>query len=249
MLDSWRKLRNFLKFFLKSKGCNNLTLVVRRLATPTAVWWTETRPRRWTRVRKMDVRTLCILLPSLAYKKTLPTNLSRPPTLDTLLHHHNTSPPSPSPSPPLISMAKRPCPSSSTSQIPNANASAKQNPSMDYLLETFLDMADSPLSIGLSFDRLIDSTPCDADQSLLIDRALKLGSLLLEAGNRSARKRASKHNSLAWVLPPDLTIKVIIYSLCFSFFFFTWFSKWSENCLNWVGGFFIFFGAGVFYAW
>ncbi|XP_044503784.1 F-box protein SKIP17-like isoform X2 [Mangifera indica] len=168
----------------------------------------------------MDVRTLCILLPSLAYKKTLPTNLSRPPTLDTLLHHHNTSPPSPSPSPPLISMAKRPCPSSSTSQIPNANASAKQNPSMDYLLETFLDMADSPLSIGLSFDRLIDSTPCDADQSLLIDRALKLGSLLLEAGNRSARKRASKHNSLAWVLPPDLTIKVFSMldsqSLCYA---------------------------------
>ncbi|XP_031272205.1 F-box protein SKIP17-like [Pistacia vera] len=118
-------------------------------------------------------------------------------------------------------MAKRLCPSSAPSQIPNANASTKQNPSMDDLLETFLDMADSPsLSIGLSFDRLIDSTPCDADQSLLIDRALKLGSLLLEAGNRSARKRASKHNSLAWALPPDLTIKVFsmldTQSLCYA---------------------------------
>jgi F-box/leucine-rich repeat protein 2/20 len=86
------------------------------------------------------------------------------------------------------------------------------------LLQTFLNLADShSLSIDQSFEHLLDSSPCDADQSLLIDRALKLGSLLLEAGNRSARKRSSFHNSLTWALPPDLTIKVSF--LLLSFFF------------------------------
>lgn len=104
-------------------------------------------------------------------------------------------------------MAKRLC-SSSTSQ--NPNITAKLNPSMDNLLETLLNLADSPpsLSIDVSFERLLDSTPGDEDQSHLIDRAIKVGSLLLESAKRSARKRASHHNFLAWALPPDLTIKV-----------------------------------------
>lgn len=80
---------------------------------------------------------------------------------------------------------------------------------MDQLLGTLLGLTESPsLCIDLSFERLLDSTASDSDQTVLIDRALKLGSVLLEAGKRSARKRASKHNSLAWALPPDLTIKV-----------------------------------------
>lgn len=44
--------------------------------------------------------------------------------------------------------------------------------------------------------------------------------MLLNAANRSARKRASVHNSFAWVLPPDLTIKVFSMldsqSLCYA---------------------------------
>ncbi|KAH9785832.1 F-box protein SKIP17 [Citrus sinensis] len=105
------------------------------------------------------------------------------------------------------SMAKRLC-SSSTSQ--NPNITAKLNPSMDNLLETLLNLADSPpsLSIDVSFERLLDSAPGDEDQSHLIDRAIKVSSLLLESAKRSARKRASHHNFLAWPLPPDLTIKV-----------------------------------------
>ncbi|KAK3193770.1 hypothetical protein Dsin_025080 [Dipteronia sinensis] len=118
-------------------------------------------------------------------------------------------------------MAKRPCPSL-TSLNPNI---VMLRPSMDDLLAAFLDMADSDtdspsLSIDLSFERLLESLPRDDDQSLLIDRALNLGSLLLEAAKRSARKRASKHNSIVWALPPDLTIKVFsmldTQSLCYA---------------------------------
>lgn len=117
-----------------------------------------------------------------------------PLTMDTLPFH---APPSASPS-----MAnKRPCPSSPS-----------QNPRLDQLdrfLDTFLSLSDSsPHSIDLSFDRLLDSRSSDADQSLLIDRALRFGSSIIEAAKRSSRKRASKHNSVAWALPSDLTIKV-----------------------------------------
>ncbi|XP_039042249.1 F-box protein SKIP17-like [Hibiscus syriacus] len=87
---------------------------------------------------------------------------------------------------------------------------------MDHLLLSFLSLSDSspPVSLDLSFDRLLDSTPSDADQALLIDRAHSIGSLLLRAANRSTRKRASLHNSIAWALSPDLTIK--IRSLCYA---------------------------------
>ncbi|KAH7577554.1 hypothetical protein ACOSQ2_001516 [Xanthoceras sorbifolium] len=118
-------------------------------------------------------------------------------------------------------MAKRPCPS-----LTSLNPSIVMlRPSMDDLLAVFLDLddydSDSPsLSIDLSFERLLDSLPRDADQSVLIDRALNLGSLLLEAAKRSSRKRASKHNAIAWALPPDLTIKVFsmldTQSLCYA---------------------------------
>ncbi|KAH8509258.1 hypothetical protein H0E87_011139 [Populus deltoides] len=121
------------------------------------------------------------------------------------------------------SLAKRPCPfpSSPSSPPPNPNKLPHMNNQVGNLLQTFLNLADShSLSIDQSFEHLLDSSPCDADQSLLIDRALKLGSLLLEAGNRSARKRSSVHNSLTWALPPDLTIKLFsmldAQSLCYA---------------------------------
>ncbi|XP_061973087.1 F-box protein SKIP17-like isoform X2 [Populus nigra] len=121
------------------------------------------------------------------------------------------------------SMAKRPCPfpSSPSSPPPNPNKLPNMNNQVGNLLQTFLNLADShSLSIDQSLEHLLDSSPCDADQSLLIDRALKLGSLLLEAGNRSARKRSSVHNSLTWALPPDLTIKLFsmldAQSLCYA---------------------------------
>ncbi|KAE8681723.1 ribonuclease HI-like [Hibiscus syriacus] len=65
-------------------------------------------------------------------------------------------------------MAKRPCHSSS--ENPNLPSCFSQ---MDHVLLSFLSLADSspPVSLDLSFDRLLDSTPSDADQALLIDRA------------------------------------------------------------------------------
>ncbi|XP_031400514.1 F-box protein At4g02733-like isoform X2 [Punica granatum] len=138
--------------------------------------------------------------------------------MDTLLFHCPPSPPPPS------SMAnKRPCPSSSSSSSSSPHSPCRLSPldQIDNLFDTFLSLSDSsPHSIDLSFDRLLDSRPSDADQSLLIDQALRLGSAVLEAAKRSARKRASKHNSLSWVLPPDLTIKVFsmldTQSLCYA---------------------------------
>ncbi|XP_039052364.1 F-box protein SKIP17-like isoform X1 [Hibiscus syriacus] len=131
--------------------------------------------------------------------------------MDTLLH------PPPQTSSSSTSMAKRPC--SSSSQNPRLPFHFSQ---MDHLLHSFLSFPDSslPISLDLSFDRLLDCSPSDADQALLIDRAHNLGCLLLRAANRSARKRASLHNSVAWVLPPDLTIKVFSMldsqSLCYA---------------------------------
>uniref|UniRef100_A0A803NRJ4 F-box domain-containing protein n=1 Tax=Cannabis sativa TaxID=3483 RepID=A0A803NRJ4_CANSA len=102
----------------------------------------------------------------------------------------------------LSSMAKRPCPSQNPT-IQNPNLDFDMDDHMDHLLETILLRQTS-----------------DSDQTQLIDRAMGLGTLLLEAGKRSARKRASKHNSLAWALPPDLTIKVFsmldTQSLCYA---------------------------------
>lgn len=92
---------------------------------------------------------------------------------------------------------------------------------IDSLLQTFLDLShSSALSLDLSFERLLESKSSDSDQSQLIDRALNLGSALLEAANRSSRKRSSMHNSVVWPLPPDLTIKVFsmldTQSLCYA---------------------------------
>ena len=81
--------------------------------------------------------------------------------MDTLLH----SP---------LSMAKRPCPSQNP-RIQNLNH-------VDHLLEAFLRLSEFPsLSTDLSLERLLDSSPSDADETLLIDRALKMGSMLLDA--------------------------------------------------------------------
>ncbi|GER24837.1 F-box family protein [Striga asiatica] len=101
---------------------------------------------------------------------------------------------------------KRPCISSFSDlariSIPN------QNP-LDALLESFLDLSDSSaISLDLSIDRIIDSRPCASDKNDVVERALRLGSALTEAARRAARRRASIHNAVAWVLPSDITIKV-----------------------------------------
>ncbi|KAM7521599.1 hypothetical protein LguiA_011501 [Lonicera macranthoides] len=106
------------------------------------------------------------------------------------------------------SMSKRPCSSSSSSDpslIPNPS-SVDDHIDIDSLLDSFLALSTTP-SLDLSFDRLLHSRPSDSDKTNMIDRALTLGSCLLEAAKRSARKQASIQNSLLWPLPPDLTIK------------------------------------------
>ncbi|KAM7501345.1 hypothetical protein LguiB_000249 [Lonicera macranthoides] len=111
-------------------------------------------------------------------------------------------------------MAKRPCCSSppdlnSPTLNPNPRIFKRDQIDMDSLLESFLSLSDSSSpSLDLSFDRLIESRASDSDQHDMIERALRLGSVLLEAGKRSARKRASLQNGVLWPLPPDLTIKV-----------------------------------------
>ncbi|KAI7736554.1 hypothetical protein M8C21_031850, partial [Ambrosia artemisiifolia] len=89
---------------------------------------------------------------------------------------------------------------------PSNNNNNNHLTTMDALLTSFLSLSDSP-SIHSSFDRLIQSTDSGSDQTRLIQRALRLGSLLLEAGNRSARRCSSHHNGVVWPLSPDLTIK------------------------------------------
>lgn len=122
-------------------------------------------------------------------------------------------------------MAKRPCVCANDPVLRHShcclNPRVSQSDQMEGLLEAFLELSDSSgPSLHLSFEKLLDSRACDSDQNLLIDRALRLGSALLEAGKRSARKRASIHNSLTWALPPDLTIKVFsmldTQSLCYT---------------------------------
>ncbi|XP_054813226.1 F-box protein At4g02760-like isoform X1 [Prosopis cineraria] len=113
------------------------------------------------------------------------------------------------------SMAKRPCPP------PNQNPRFQNLNQVDQLLEDFLRLSEFPsLSLDLSLERLLSSLPTDADQTILINRALHMGSMLLDAAKHSSRKRASKHNSFVWPLPPDLTVKVFslldTQSLCYA---------------------------------
>ncbi|GFZ04742.1 hypothetical protein Acr_17g0003140 [Actinidia rufa] len=113
------------------------------------------------------------------------------------------------------SVAKRPCCSSPTESplVLNPSYRTPKTDPLDRLLESFLGLSDWPyLSLDLSFDSLLESRPCDSDQDDMIVRDMRLGSALLEASRRSARKRATFHNAVVWALPPDLTIKVSTYT-------------------------------------
>ncbi|CAK8543466.1 unnamed protein product [Lathyrus sativus] len=129
--------------------------------------------------------------------------------------------PIPSSSSSSSSMAKRPCPS--------------QNPRMEVenLLDEFLSLSDRPsLSLDLSLENLLQSMPPDSD---LIDRALRMGSLLLDAAKHSSRKRSSNHNSIVWPFPPDLTFKIFsmldTQSLCYVSAACSFFSKCAKDPL------------------
>lgn len=78
---------------------------------------------------------------------------------------------------------------------------------LESVLQSFLILSDSTNTPCLNcvFDSLIES---DRDENMMIERAIRLGSVLVEAGKRAARKRGSLHNAVVWPLPADLTIKV-----------------------------------------
>jgi F-box/leucine-rich repeat protein 2/20 len=79
-----------------------------------------------------------------------------------------------------------------------------------------LPLFSLPLSIGCSFDRVLDNViPSIAgtsrdefDQDRFLDRTLQLASLLYKSTKRCIRKRATLQNSTSWPLLPELTIKV-----------------------------------------
>lgn len=125
---------------------------------------------------------------------------------------------------------KRPChvPSVTSSienpcSLPNAPGFNQSN--IDMTISSFLSLSDlplfsSPLSIGCSFDRVLDKVIPSAaehsrdefDQDRFLDRTLQLASLLYKSTKRCIRKRATLQNSISWPLLPELTIKVFQHS-------------------------------------
>ncbi|XP_042753978.1 F-box protein SKIP17 [Lactuca sativa] len=103
------------------------------------------------------------------------------------------------------SMAKRPC--CSDPSVAKTQSTMLSESDNDAVLKSFLGVFDYD-TINTSYDNLIESRSSDSDENDLIQRALHLDSLLLEAGKRSDRKRSSSHKVAVWPLPPDLTIKV-----------------------------------------
>ncbi|CAN7009264.1 unnamed protein product [Brassica rapa subsp. trilocularis] len=94
---------------------------------------------------------------------------------------------------------------------------AAQNPSSlhsDSIISSLLSFpASTPFSIACSFDRELEKALASASddasvQDRLLNRTIQLASLLVDSTERCFRKRASAHNSVAWVLPPELTVKV-----------------------------------------
>ncbi|TKY52630.1 F-box protein [Spatholobus suberectus] len=127
---------------------------------------------------------------------------------------------------PSSTAAKRAC----SSQSPRTEK-LKQ---VEHLLDAFLGLAESPsLSLDLSLEMLLESSLSDSDRTVLIDRAFKMASTLSDAAKHSSRKRASRHNSLAWPLPPDLTIKVFsmldTQSLCYASATCSFFNKCAKD--------------------
>ncbi|KAJ4807737.1 F-box/RNI-like superfamily protein [Rhynchospora pubera] len=94
--------------------------------------------------------------------------------------------------------------------------------SLDRLLQSVLATADPSVSvaIGLSLERLLDSTPLHSDKESLVHGARNIASSLLEASTRFAQKLAIAHNASVWPLPAELTTKVFSLldteSLCFA---------------------------------
>ncbi|XP_010430316.1 PREDICTED: F-box protein At4g02760-like isoform X1 [Camelina sativa] len=115
--------------------------------------------------------------------------------------------------PPVTSSLENPC------SLPSAQGFNQSN--IDMTISSFLSLSDlplfaSPLSIGCSFDRVLDKVIPSAagtshdefEQDRFLDRTLQLASVLYKSTERCIRKRATLKNSISWPLLPELTIKV-----------------------------------------
>lgn len=110
---------------------------------------------------------------------------------------------------PMISLTDPP--PTRPAQNPNPNPSSVQ---ADSIISSLLSFPSStPFSIACSFDRELENALASASddasvQDRLLNRTIYLASVLLESTKRRFRERASAHNALSWVLPPELTVKV-----------------------------------------
>ncbi|KAJ3672980.1 hypothetical protein LUZ60_006354 [Juncus effusus] len=98
---------------------------------------------------------------------------------------------------------------------PSNNAS-----SLEQLLESVLAVSDPSVPLDLSLERILESRALQSEKEKIINAALEIGSALIDAASRSARKLATAHNSIVWPLPPELTVKVLscldTTSLCYA---------------------------------
>ncbi|KAJ3672968.1 hypothetical protein LUZ60_006342 [Juncus effusus] len=103
------------------------------------------------------------------------------------------------------------------------------------LLQSVQATSDPSVPLHLSLERILESRVLESGKKKLINVALQLGSALIDAANRSARKLDTEHNSIVWPLPPELTIKVFscldTTSLCYASATCTTFSKCAKDPL------------------
>lgn len=92
---------------------------------------------------------------------------------------------------------------------------------MDAFAKSFTHLSNSSSSsLDFSFDRLVESSPSDEAQCEMIEQAIRIGEVLVEAGLRATRKRDAEHNSRVWPLNSDLTVNVFFWldtrSVCYA---------------------------------
>ncbi|KAK1373031.1 F-box protein SKIP17 [Heracleum sosnowskyi] len=102
-----------------------------------------------------------------------------------------------------------------------AAASPPERLDMDGFTKSFTHLSNSSSSsLDFSFDRLVESSPSDEAQCEMIDKAIRIGRVLVEAGLRATRKRDAEHNSRVWPLNSDLTVNVFFWldtrSVCYT---------------------------------
>ncbi|XP_078167274.1 F-box protein At4g02760-like [Carex rostrata] len=118
---------------------------------------------------------------------------------------------------------------------PFDTTAATATTSLDRFLESALAMEDFSIPIGLSLERILDSTPLQSDKESILDGATRLASALMDVSTRSMRKLATAHNLSVWPLTADLTIKVFSMldteSVCFAAATCSLFSRCASDSL------------------